>query len=217
MSCSARASPRARSISRARGSRGGARRARAAQRRALPRGEGPRLHRRRHRGLQRALPARGARPRDPARRALRHRALDPVPRPRPLQAGERHATAIWSARTRCASSRGCSRGACGRWTRVARYGGDEFTILLVDTGERVGRTVAERIRRSRSSADAFEAGDGTDAAPHLQRWACATYPRTAARARRCSTPPTRPCTAPSRWAGTACAARTSWTSPASAC
>jgi diguanylate cyclase (GGDEF)-like protein len=31
---------------------------------------------------------------------------------------------------------------------VARYGGDEFTILLVDTGERVGGVVAERIRQS---------------------------------------------------------------------
>ena len=31
---------------------------------------------------------------------------------------------------------------------VARYGGDEFTILLTDTGLETGRMVAERIRRS---------------------------------------------------------------------
>jgi len=42
---------------------------------------------------------------------------------------------------------------------VARYGGDEFTILLVDTGERVGRTIAERIRQS-VERHAFEAGPG---------------------------------------------------------
>ena len=42
---------------------------------------------------------------------------------------------------------------------VARYGGDEFTILLVDTGERVGRTIAERIRQS-VERHAFEAGAG---------------------------------------------------------
>jgi diguanylate cyclase (GGDEF)-like protein len=42
---------------------------------------------------------------------------------------------------------------------VARYGGDEFTILLVDTGERVGRTIAERIRQS-VERHAFEAGGG---------------------------------------------------------
>jgi diguanylate cyclase (GGDEF)-like protein len=30
---------------------------------------------------------------------------------------------------------------------VARYGGDEFTILLSDTGERGARVIAERIRK----------------------------------------------------------------------
>jgi diguanylate cyclase (GGDEF)-like protein len=40
---------------------------------------------------------------------------------------------------------------------VARYGGDEFTVLLVDTGERVGRSIAERIRAS-IEENAFEAG-----------------------------------------------------------
>ena len=57
---------------------------------------------------------------------------------------------------------------------VARYGGDEFTILLVDTGERVGRTVAERIRQS-VERHAFEAGVG-----RTLRLSCsvgvATYP-----------------------------------------
>jgi diguanylate cyclase (GGDEF)-like protein len=57
---------------------------------------------------------------------------------------------------------------------VARYGGDEFTILLVDTGERVGRTIAERIRQS-VERHAFEAGAG-----RTLRLSCsvgvATYP-----------------------------------------
>ena len=42
---------------------------------------------------------------------------------------------------------------------LARYGGDEFTILLVDTGERVARAIAERIRQS-VERHAFEAGPG---------------------------------------------------------
>ena len=57
---------------------------------------------------------------------------------------------------------------------VARYGGDEFTILLVDTGERVGRIIAERIRQS-VERHAFEAGAG-----RTLRLSCslgvATYP-----------------------------------------
>jgi len=42
---------------------------------------------------------------------------------------------------------------------VARYGGDEFTILLADTGARLGRSVAERIRQS-VERHPFEAGSG---------------------------------------------------------
>ncbi len=40
---------------------------------------------------------------------------------------------------------------------LARYGGDEFTILLVGTGEETGTEIAERIRRIVSET-AFEAG-----------------------------------------------------------
>jgi diguanylate cyclase (GGDEF)-like protein len=42
---------------------------------------------------------------------------------------------------------------------LARYGGDEFTILLVDTGEQGGLEVAERIRKS-VARHPFEAGPG---------------------------------------------------------
>ena len=42
---------------------------------------------------------------------------------------------------------------------VARYGGDEFTILLADTGERGGRVIAERIRKWVADY-AFEADSG---------------------------------------------------------
>jgi diguanylate cyclase (GGDEF)-like protein len=42
---------------------------------------------------------------------------------------------------------------------VARYGGDEFTIVLVDTGERAGRIIAERIRQS-IERHGFEAAPG---------------------------------------------------------
>jgi two-component system cell cycle response regulator len=42
---------------------------------------------------------------------------------------------------------------------LARYGGDEFTILLVDTGIEEGMAVAERIR-SEVAATIFEGGAG---------------------------------------------------------
>jgi diguanylate cyclase (GGDEF)-like protein len=44
---------------------------------------------------------------------------------------------------------------------LARYGGDEFTILLVDTDHDAAMTIAQRIRRT-VEANVFEAGaDGT--------------------------------------------------------
>jgi diguanylate cyclase (GGDEF)-like protein len=42
---------------------------------------------------------------------------------------------------------------------LARYGGDEFTILLADTDEEVAMRVAERIRRTVSDT-LFEGGGG---------------------------------------------------------
>ncbi len=42
---------------------------------------------------------------------------------------------------------------------VARYGGDEFTVILVDTEEEVALTIAERIRHT-VEATPFEASDG---------------------------------------------------------
>ena len=57
---------------------------------------------------------------------------------------------------------------------VARYGGDEFTILLTDTGERGGRIIAERIRRIVEEAP-FEAGP--DGVLHVTAsLGLATYP-----------------------------------------
>ena len=180
---------------------------RAAQRRALPPREGARLHRRRHRGLQRALPAPGDRPRDPARRALRHAALGAVPRPRPLQAGERsprppgRLAGAAPALARCCSQ--CVR----QVDTLARYGGDEFTILLVDTGPRRGAAqVAERIRRvgrrdaaSRAAAARRSGSRSASGVADLSR-RHGRDARGAARRR-----PTRRCTGPSRWAATASA------------
>jgi diguanylate cyclase (GGDEF)-like protein len=51
-------------------------------------------------------------------------------------------------------------GSCVRQVdTLARYGGDEFTIILLDTGEQAALEVAERIRRT-VEAHAFEAGPG---------------------------------------------------------
>jgi diguanylate cyclase (GGDEF)-like protein len=42
---------------------------------------------------------------------------------------------------------------------LARYGGDEFTILLADTGPEAGMQIAERIRRTVADT-LFEGGAG---------------------------------------------------------
>ncbi|MRR35182.1 GGDEF domain-containing protein, partial [bacterium] len=44
---------------------------------------------------------------------------------------------------------------------VIRYGGDEFTVMLVETGEKGAATVAERIRRSIED-HTFLAAEGLD-------------------------------------------------------
>jgi diguanylate cyclase (GGDEF)-like protein len=57
---------------------------------------------------------------------------------------------------------------------LARYGGDEFTILLTDTGHEAGLAVAERIRRTVADS-LFESGAG--APIHLEiSIGTATYP-----------------------------------------
>ena len=43
---------------------------------------------------------------------------------------------------------------------LARYGGDEFTVVMADTGHDAAMAVAERIRSS-VEAHVFEAGDGS--------------------------------------------------------
>jgi diguanylate cyclase (GGDEF)-like protein len=57
---------------------------------------------------------------------------------------------------------------------LARYGGDEFTILLIDTAHDVGLVVAERIR---ATVAAFRFEDGRGAPIHLEiSIGVATYP-----------------------------------------
>jgi diguanylate cyclase (GGDEF)-like protein len=57
---------------------------------------------------------------------------------------------------------------------LARYGGDEFTILLVDTAAETGVSIAERIRRTVAAAP-FEAG-GEEALHLTASIGVATYP-----------------------------------------
>ena len=57
---------------------------------------------------------------------------------------------------------------------LARYGGDEFTILLIDTNHEVGLAVAERIRATVAETR-FESGHGSPI--HLEiSIGVATYP-----------------------------------------
>jgi diguanylate cyclase (GGDEF)-like protein len=57
---------------------------------------------------------------------------------------------------------------------LARYGGDEFTILLIDTGLEVGLTIAERIRATVAETR-FEGDHGSPI--HLEiSIGVATYP-----------------------------------------
>jgi two-component system cell cycle response regulator len=58
---------------------------------------------------------------------------------------------------------------------LARYGGDEFTILLVDTGADSARAIAERIRRT-VERSAFETGGGPPVHVTISI-GVATYPR----------------------------------------
>ena len=179
-----------------------ARTGRDPERRALSPGEGTRLRRRRHRRLQRPLPLHGDRPRDPSRRALRQSALGALPRPRPLQARERpHGHLVGSRTLRRLAE--CSASCIRQVDTLARYGGDEFTILLVDTGLESGLLVAERIRNAVGRRTSRRARRRRSSS----RSASASRPsRSRSHRRRAdSTWPTRRCTGPSRSAATASA------------
>ena len=88
---------------------------------------------------------------------------------------------------------------------VARYGGDEFVILMPDTDEDAARLVADRVVKGiRGQVHALDGRCG--GARRRAPWAWPSTPPTAARRRRCSRPPTPRCTASSApaaraWAG----------------
>jgi diguanylate cyclase (GGDEF)-like protein len=88
---------------------------------------------------------------------------------------------------------------------LARYGGDEFTILLVDTPLSARCTVAERIRRTVAET-IFE---GTNGAPIRLTISIGRrdLPRHSRDREGCSTRATRRCTGPNRRAATVSAPR----------
>ena len=125
-------------------------------------------------------PARPPRPARPAHRPSQPRAV-PRParrRPRSLAAQQRHewrccfsmsttSRTINDSLGHCgrrpaadrARQRGCGR-CCGRWTRYARFGGDEFTLLFEDlSSEREVVLIAERISQAVSTPIGLEQGE----------------------------------------------------------
>ena len=84
---------------------------------------------------------------------------------------------------------------------LARYGGDEFTIVLA-RHRRDRRRAGRRAHPPRGRGDPLRSGPRRDDAADLLGGPRDLSRATGATAGRCSTPPTRRCTGPSRWAGT---------------
>ena len=104
-------------------------------------------HRRPHHALQLALPEPLHRARDQALQAPRHPALRHLPRPRRLQGRQRRSTGTWP------DPRTLDRGRAASWCEavresdiLARYGGDEFVVVLPETPPSGALVIAERIR-----------------------------------------------------------------------
>ena len=103
----------------------------------------------------------GAAARNQARLAQRTAAVAAVHRPRRIQGRQRHARPS-VRQPRAGRGRGGHPRQSARETDVvARFGGDEFALVLPDTGGEGAFAVGERIRE-RIAAHKFLAGDGLD-------------------------------------------------------
>ncbi len=83
---------------------------------------------------------------------------------------------------------------------LARYGGEEFTMILPRTGLQEAVTLAHRVRSRVAEIDV-----GQPALHVTVSVGVAAFPDSALTATRSWRPRTRRCSAPSRWAATACA------------
>ncbi len=103
-------------------------------------------HRRPDRPVQLALPQPGAAPRNQARLAQRPAAVAAVHRPRRVQVASTTRTATSSAAAPWSRRRRSSAGSARETDIVARFGGDEFAVVLPDTGGEGAFAVGERVR-----------------------------------------------------------------------
>ena len=91
------------------------------------------------------LPVAGAAAGNQARVAQRPAAVAAVPRSRRVQVDQRHArTPV--RQPRAGRSRGVIRASARETDMVARFGGDEFALILPDTGSEGAAAVGERVR-----------------------------------------------------------------------
>ena len=105
-------------------------------------------------------PEPGPAARDQARLAQRPAAVAAVHRPRRLQVGQRRATGTCAAAARWSRRRAVIRGSARETDVVARFGGDEFAVVLPDTGSE--GAVAVGRARPRSDCGAWVPRPTTD-------------------------------------------------------
>ena len=131
-------------------------------------------------------------PRDQAGGADRQSVVAALHRSRRVQDGQRHATGTWPAAGRWSRPRRSSAVRARETDVVARFGGDEFAVILPETARDGAVMVAERVRE-RIAAHGFLAADLLDVRLTASV-GVATLPEVAASSEELVQAADRPCT-----------------------